>query len=228
VPETPDCPRCSYALAGLPKGPCPECGRLFDPDDPLSYAPRSFLASMSPPKWLNALFLFGFVTVVLTLCSPRGELADALSAGKHLLVPIMIVGWGVAFAAHLLGRLNLDYHNRAQPQWRGRWLVIPITLFASMALQDSGIVWCARWSLSSDACAAYISSPSAWPESRLGLFWIEGITRDTDGVTRFQIVFPDLYSQGSPEIIHSPSMYPMGGPTITDLGDGWWVGTNPT
>jgi len=31
------CRQCSYPLLGTPPGPCPECGRLFDPGNPDSY-----------------------------------------------------------------------------------------------------------------------------------------------------------------------------------------------
>src|SRR6185295_1783887 len=54
---TPRCIGCSYVLDGLEAGPCPECGRAFDPKDPssISYGQRipvSTRGLLAPPGWL--------------------------------------------------------------------------------------------------------------------------------------------------------------------------------
>src|SRR3954468_23040875 len=49
VPDAALCLTCNYALRGLESHRCPECGREFDPDEPLSMnlgLPRGRLALM--------------------------------------------------------------------------------------------------------------------------------------------------------------------------------------
>jgi hypothetical protein len=44
----PTCPACNYSLINLPAGPCPECGRPFDPADPPLPLPSRRLTRPTP------------------------------------------------------------------------------------------------------------------------------------------------------------------------------------
>jgi hypothetical protein len=64
------CIRCEYALEGVSGGVCPECGRGFDPDDPLTFVAR--------PRWrrrmrvLRRVGIAAGVVVVALVFMPRG------------------------------------------------------------------------------------------------------------------------------------------------------------
>lgn len=40
LPNDATCVKCQYLLRGLPEAVCAECGRVFDPEDPQTYAVR--------------------------------------------------------------------------------------------------------------------------------------------------------------------------------------------
>lgn len=48
------CPGCGYILRGLGKGPCPECGRAFDPDDPATLVRTPWISRRRRKRILTA------------------------------------------------------------------------------------------------------------------------------------------------------------------------------
>lgn len=79
------CLACRYALRGLSRNRCPECGAAFDPDDP-----TTFLAQPRLERKLLWLFL---AALALVLGVPTWAVVAILSAG---IVPL-IVGLGLIF-----------------------------------------------------------------------------------------------------------------------------------
>lgn len=70
VPESACCITCGYLLRDLPKNACPECGRAFDPADPMSYAPSR--RSRSIRRWTKrAAIAIGAAVILFAVC-PRG------------------------------------------------------------------------------------------------------------------------------------------------------------
>jgi hypothetical protein len=60
------CLHCGYALRGLSENRCPECGRAFDPADPLTFTSPLFRQRLRLAFWLPALlFCTTFITLFL-------------------------------------------------------------------------------------------------------------------------------------------------------------------
>jgi len=88
-PDIPSCRQCRYLLTGLPKGPCPECGTLFDPDHPttLGSPSRAYpVAAYAPHRVINIVYALVVVPLFLAMCSPNGMFADGWAGVWTLLV----------------------------------------------------------------------------------------------------------------------------------------------
>lgn len=89
--ETAVCLNCRYMLRGLESPVCPECGRQFDPSNPITYTHRSHrdicYRWIHPPRnWLRYI-LIGWAVVVLLLAtdpgSPIYDVPSVLIAGPN-------------------------------------------------------------------------------------------------------------------------------------------------
>src|SRR4051794_11931117 len=102
----PRCLQCHYVLRGLPEPRCPECGRFFDPGDPLSYPvkpPLVFWRYWLPPLVMTAaacaiwalLYRTAGVGVAATVITPfaLGGLVGYATRpfGKWLLIFVGII-----------------------------------------------------------------------------------------------------------------------------------------
>lgn len=80
------CVGCGHILEGLPENRCPECGQVFDPDDPRTLAP--------PPergRWYLAAMAVCWVLVVGTPRALKVLLNHLESASDWLTTPIFAV-----------------------------------------------------------------------------------------------------------------------------------------
>src|SRR5947209_768581 len=91
------CIDCGYVLIGLPAGKCPECGREFDPDRPVTFTTKP------PFVWWN-YWLPGFL-----LAAIGGALIYA--------VLILFIGWSwsAAIVTPFCVGAIVGYGCRAQP-----------------------------------------------------------------------------------------------------------------
>ncbi|MFZ2875348.1 MAG: hypothetical protein WAZ94_12820 [Phycisphaerales bacterium] len=84
------CPTCTYDLAGIPDGPCPECGTPFSREAiALEQSLRTANRSMSIRRGFAALSLGGSVALCV-MCRPWGEADNGLVAFWGMLA------WGLA------------------------------------------------------------------------------------------------------------------------------------
>jgi hypothetical protein len=120
-----ECLGCGYDHRGSPAGPCPECGRAFDPADPKTYGPRglnwfdrhllhlSLIASAMPLVWLVLLHV-NLVAARITL--GRWPNRSGADDPKHI--------GGLAEAAYMLTVTA--------------WLLIPIGIICNVVLVLAG------------------------------------------------------------------------------------------
>lgn len=126
-----NCLGCGYELEGLPAGPCPECGRAFDPADERTYTLPRWEA---PPRGLLALSVAALASPVLL----------------HLLLHVMLL-----VARVQLGRWphthGLDGPSSMGGVVRLVWSAAILALFAAPMVMPLGFlglaaVWAAdRW-----------------------------------------------------------------------------------
>lgn len=173
APRAPTCLTCRYPLTNLPENRCPECGRAFDPNDPLTFGPRAhrfahILAAIVPPRWLNILYAVIAFPLFLLMCGPAGcPLSDAWSGVWMYVIGGTVIAWFAALAARSLGAATLALRKVRRPvltgrqtwTWAGRWLFIPAFLLLCGIMQASGIVWRMRWSAARSSFAAMIDQP---------------------------------------------------------------------
>src|SRR5690606_19416996 len=89
-PHARRCLDCDYLLQGLTESRCPECGRRFDPWDPVTTSsarrlPRRMVCLLQPPGWP----LHVAVSLVFTL----SLLAFTGPAPYWLLLAMAFLGW---------------------------------------------------------------------------------------------------------------------------------------
>lgn len=91
------CRRCDYEVTGLKAGPCPECGRVFDPSNRKSTrafsAPR-FRRLLGPPGWVVGIATLGAIAVSLYAYStsyPDPEFAPRLRPLWSSLLAVWVI-----------------------------------------------------------------------------------------------------------------------------------------
>ncbi len=230
------CLGCGYALVGLGKGKCPECGRQFDPLLAESMGPQSIpiarrLIAFAPPWWVFVMYglittaVFGLQAAPIGSCSDAGAAIIAMWYGGSLLVM-------AAAACAILGAWAMCRWRRVPGNPKVRWLVFPVVLFGWIFAWNTGLVWSLRWHFAKDNFATLAARPtSAWSTGWYGSYHVTRVHRYPDGVIGLHLGFPDWYSQGPAELQFSPTAtyapHPFG-PGDEDLGSGWFLCWNPT
>ena len=71
------CRDCQYDLSGLGAGPCPECGRRFDPGDPASFVTESGFEHRQRQVWIGvaAAVLLAAVAIRFSVKRDTGGVA---------------------------------------------------------------------------------------------------------------------------------------------------------
>ncbi|MBY0262626.1 MAG: hypothetical protein K2Q20_09800, partial [Phycisphaerales bacterium] len=176
-----ECLACRYSLAGVAEPICPECGRAFNPDNPLTYGPRTdhpFLQWGLRGPGRTTFISAGVVGLLSAL------------AGS---TPLMSVGWfGLALLSGL-GVLGVSVVRALVATWvavrrpeqrmalwqsRMRWVVLAGLGSLCMGLVAVKPVWRLRWLVSRpafDALAADVRAGVVAPRTRqCGLISAEG------------------------------------------------------
>lgn len=105
------CLGCGYNLDHLPENRCPECGRLFDPDDVRSFGPRetiggscangrSFLGAAvlaSPLLWAS-VYSYPYWSLAAILTDGFVVSAGLILLAKHRCRHRRLMAWAVALA----------------------------------------------------------------------------------------------------------------------------------
>lgn len=124
------CLSCGYSLDGLHEHRCPECGKTFDPDDPLTHdANRRLLRTARLCLWIAAggtayalLFVLSMVVTVCVRVADYATLMDVFHTMFSVLAcctPLVLaVQIGMMIAAPLVARYE-------RPNiWRHWWVIL--------------------------------------------------------------------------------------------------------
>lgn len=140
IPNTAVCLGCGYALRGLPRPVCPECGREFDPSDPATFRdtskPSFWLRFATPPSIGGILMVTLMTAGTLNHASiPLGGYPlDITGFGEILTSCVFIVLTPVLLAPYILRLALVCRANRHTPptprrcntRGRWRWYVLPV------------------------------------------------------------------------------------------------------
>jgi hypothetical protein len=203
-PTTARCLGCRYALRGLPKPVCPECGRSFDPHDPASYAdggrPPRWWRWARPPSNVHILICaMGTLFLMNGFSLPGGVMSTLGGLGCFLLPLIPLLGlalimdycvrWLLSRRARV--RAALD-EARASPGAAWRWFILPtcLTIVLSAAITDWPLFL--RFQLSRNAFEDVVrtvplGTTRGFAPCWVGLYYVRSIARDSSGDVGFEV-----------------------------------------
>lgn len=186
------CPACGYDLRTLSSGPCPECGREFDPADP-----RTYIGPL--PDWLPdhdresvaALNWFAASVALVALVGDAVVVPTDLACGALLLIPAVSAAVGSSLVRAVAGALLLRRRGAsAVEQLRlafGRLRGAVAAFIISLLVVYPGGVWLRVWLSTPWLVPAARAASNAGPgtcdaESRwLGLIPMYSINSDGGG-----------------------------------------------
>ena len=196
IPDEALCAGCNYALRGLAEFRCPECGRLFDPDRPLTMNLGRPLDTM--PRWaLGPIGLWGHFCMVLA--AAFGVMGPGwLAPGRWVTIQFLLVWagffiacwlrhllrWGVAIA-YRQPRETLRVDDRFDRRARAVFAVV-LLLVLTRAPFAVALLASRPW-LDRFAYHLWAERPASSPEPLgpmvRGLFLISWIDARPSGVT---------------------------------------------
>lgn len=192
-PEEARCSGCNYALRGLARNICPECGRAFDPANPATFrVPRrriNWRRLARPPSLLAVLATLAITGCHLNERSLPFQAATLTDRGLSFPISLWAVpGWLIVFY-WLRAVIAFAYSHeserdpRVRPKGRWRWVVLPIcAVFCGSATVTQWPLWL-RFELSRPAFERaarkqlQISDVSDDGPCWIGLYYVRRIAR---------------------------------------------------
>lgn len=230
--QHPICLSCGYALTGLAKGACPECGRVFDIADPASVGPlrHPWLTAIagSAVHWAFVIPLAIGALAFSVFASAPGPISDdfmIVLIGVHAIAVAPLAIWCLLT---LLARAALVTHGERQPRWRAQWLILLAAWIAFFTLGLHGWAFKFRWWLARDQFIA-LEQRAVLPTApcRIGTFFIEKAERKPCGTWRLHLGFPDWDPPGDMTLEIGVTAG-VGWPVDVSMSDGWYICWDPT
>jgi hypothetical protein len=151
IPDAATCQKCGYRLRGLDQFRCPECGELFDPNDPWTMFPRRRLVVMTrwmgravvavvrfaPLQWI----LLAMIATSLILVMPLRDMH--FWRDLHVAFPSFITGWILWIVILRQIWVGLRFLRPAGVRWAARslsmlFIVIPASFSYGTGLCSEG------------------------------------------------------------------------------------------
>lgn len=172
------CLGCGYALRGLEGGVCPECGRPFDPADPLTYrlpgAPLFLRRFAGPPPRAHVVLAVGYAAAVLLAQTSPGSLGIPICVG-YILVPLLVGNYLLAAIACANPSTPRRPEPQATPRTRWwRWRVLPICTLVILTTFVFNWPLFIRFSISRSAFEAQVQRALAIAATRPARPWPVG------------------------------------------------------
>jgi hypothetical protein len=229
VPDAAQCLSCNYPLRGLESRQCPECGRGFDPNDPMSMnlgrplnpAARALLRPAG--RWADVcVWLVGAWGAWLSLgMMPRAVLLLWFALGSvPVLAPVIVRRMLRRIAASAYSQPGATLRVDSAFDRRAR-RVLRITIVLVLTRAPAYVVWWVSrpWT---DAIARKVATDPVDaplpPEQWAGLYRVEARWAGDDGVSLDMtpgVGFGHAY-HGSPRGVHSSLVEPLGGGWYTE------------
>lgn len=231
LPPEAACLRCGYLLRGLSGTCCPECGGIFDPADPSTFAPHvkspTFYRWSKPPPFLHFVGIIALTSATLyTRSFPNGRilywLLDnclAFMVGAVLIL-LIVADYGLRLLAisrwsEVLSRGE----ETTRPASRMPWLVTPVCLVLLVSAIADPWPLRLRFQLSMSALdqtvrdvhVGKVPTLPAW----IGLYRIHEINEFDSGAVFFKLVkdpfrrfgfhyHPQAFAASKPNTVLSP------------------------
>lgn len=225
------CRDCNYALRGLPENRCPDCGRVFDPDDPdtmnmgraMGRRVRSLLR-LPTTRWIAVTIVASIAMLVAFV--PPGSYVLLISP---LLLVWIVVGLRWFFGCSLFYLIAWHFRQPHLHSLRalGRSAIIPIVTLATLLLLaiDAPLrlhFWAIRPSLErlvQEATRGELAAGDRW----VGLMKVGQIQEHT-GEVRFT-VRGTMLILGQSGLVYHPQGRPKDGIDISysRLWGDWYV-----
>ena len=183
VPRDATCLECGYPLIQLTENVCPECGRSFDPGDPVTMRcaenPRKWMRLAAPPTHIeSALFIVLSLYALLTLSGPARWEGAMFCLGAFVGAPICLALLGIYFL-RVVKCWNADGDRSPNHvARRRRWFVVPVAAVLVMSAFYRPWPLMLRFRLSRPAFDAAVKQVQAGHSIRgriVGLYYVDNV-----------------------------------------------------